>query len=139
MPRKIKPGDICSHCKVLEARPNGRCLPCNRKLAQAWDAKNRDRRNAYSKEHIDRMGRKHYNIKQRVSKYGISADEVLALLAKGRCDICGEETSGQIDHCHETGKVRGVLCIGCNTFLGKLEKRKHLLPIVWKYLGYTNE
>lgn len=41
------------------------------------------------------------------------------------CAVCGvreEKAQRQlsIDHCHETGKVRGVLCFACNTALGKL-------------------
>ena len=31
--------------------------------------------------------------------------------------------SGNIDHCHKTNKVRGILCHQCNTFLGYLEKK----------------
>jgi hypothetical protein len=46
----------------------------------------------------------------------------------GRCAVCDAEISlgfrsysGVIDHCHKTGKVRGILCWGCNVRLGKLE------------------
>lgn len=38
-----------------------------------------------------------------------------------RCPICGEiDESPYIDHCHKTGKVRGLLCQRCNTALGFL-------------------
>ena len=53
------------------------------------------------------------------------------------CDLCGTRFTGEwgvpslktigiIDHDHSTGKVRGKLCQGCNTALGKLERRGHL-------------
>lgn len=33
----------------------------------------------------------------------------------GRCAMCGYDTPGIVeDHCHTTGKVRGMLCRGCN-------------------------
>jgi len=63
-------------------------------------------------------------------KYGISTDELSALFLaqNGKCAICGKQLdmlapslSGlrpNIDHDHRTGKVRGLLCKGCNTSLG---------------------
>jgi endogenous inhibitor of DNA gyrase (YacG/DUF329 family) len=65
-----------------------------------------------------------------LKKHGVSADEynrIFALQA-GRCALCGKDYYGwnssttrplAIDHCHETGKVRGLLCGDCNTALGR--------------------
>ena len=41
----------------------------------------------------------------------------------GRCAICDQAVAGTIavDHDHATGKVRGLLCSGCNTALGVVE------------------
>lgn len=57
--------------------------------------------------------------------YGITLDEWRALfITQGSCcAICGtttlpENTSWSTDHCHRTGKVRGILCGHCNRLLG---------------------
>ncbi len=63
-------------------------------------------------------------------KYGISFEDVRAMLAQqdNRCALCPQELSFtktrglHIDHCHETGKVRGLLCGNCNMALGHLER-----------------
>jgi hypothetical protein len=44
---------------------------------------------------------------------------------KGRCMIChGEMNKPHVDHDHNTGKYRGLLCTSCNTGLGIYEKMK---------------
>ena len=63
------------------------------------------------------------------SKYGITLDDlnVMREAQNYSCSICRktEEELGyvlHVDHCHNTGQVRGLLCVGCNTVLGKIEK-----------------
>lgn len=60
-------------------------------------------------------------------KYGISLEDYESMLDKqgGCCAICkGQETRGansfSVDHCHSTGKVRGLLCNNCNRGIGLL-------------------
>ena len=58
--------------------------------------------------------------KQTLKKYGISRAEYEDLLAAqdGECAICGKTLYDvHIDHSHESGKVRGLLCNTCNTRL----------------------
>ena len=71
--------------------------------------------------------------------YGITLDEYDEMLAKqnGGCAICGTNTiRGRfaIDHCHTTGKVRGLLCFDCNTGIGKLKDDPSLLLTAYNYL-----
>lgn len=55
----------------------------------------------------------------------------------GRCKSClkqiGKKTAG-IDHCHTTGKIRGILCMQCNTALGSLEDNPLKIEALLNYL-----
>jgi hypothetical protein len=96
---------------------------------------------------VERFGKKHHyhtelcklcrNIKSRSVTYGISIDEVRALLARP-CDVCGDAMTSlkthHIDHCHDTGKVRGVLCHGCNTALGLVREDTQVLRALISYI-----
>ena len=83
------------------------------------------------------------------NKYGITRDDYNKLLKDqdGTCRIC--KKAGQhfrqgkplplcVDHNHETGKVRGLLCLNCNSGMGKLGDSIELLKEVIKYLEETD-
>lgn len=70
-------------------------------------------------------------------KYGISEEQYYEMIRSqgSKCAICStdEPTSKgwQIDHCHSTGKVRGILCHHCNTAIGQFKDNvEHLLSAV---------
>ncbi|WP_107103789.1 MULTISPECIES: endonuclease VII domain-containing protein [unclassified Streptomyces] len=54
--------------------------------------------------------------------YGITESERDEMIASqmGVCCICLAAPAVHVDHCHETGRVRGVLCFNCNSAIGKL-------------------
>lgn len=56
------------------------------------------------------------------NRYKLLAHEYqdLALKQEGRCAICDEpfNDDDHVDHCHTSGKVRGLLCHSCNRGLG---------------------
>lgn len=55
--------------------------------------------------------------------------------ANGQCEICKEElTRPHVDHCHKTGKVRGVLCSRCNTGLGMFRESLDIFLMAITYL-----
>ena len=61
----------------------------------------------------------------RFRRYGLTQDQYEQLLLEqtNQCAICNQEfaTTPHVDHCHETGKVRGLLCRKCNSGLGMLK------------------
>ncbi|MFC9929387.1 endonuclease VII domain-containing protein [Streptomyces sp. NPDC127190] len=58
-------------------------------------------------------------------KYGLTEAERDLLVASqgGVCCICLAAPPAHVDHCHETGRVRGVLCFSCNAALGQFKDR----------------
>lgn len=74
--------------------------------------------------------------------YNISIRDYHVLLANqdNRCSICGQtleesDISFAVDHNHNTGEVRGLLCRNCNTKLGWVEKVS--IENILKYLNYN--
>lgn len=88
------------------------------------------------------QGRKNY-IKY---AYGITIEkyEEMTLTQDNKCSICGKEENIKhqngkvkrlaVDHCHISGKVRGLLCTNCNTGLGKFKDSRELLAAALAYL-----
>lgn len=76
--------------------------------------------------------RKH-NLKTR---YGLTEADYDEMLEKqrGLCALCGDEMKRPVvDHCHETGKVRGILCHPCNIKLPAIEDMGWVM-LAWGYL-----
>ena len=53
----------------------------------------------------------------------------------GLCAICREAPAEHVDHDHETGQVRGLLCFNCNGALGQFRDRTDLMLRAVAYLG----
>lgn len=53
--------------------------------------------------------------------YGLTCEAYRALAATGVCSACRTPSSGRmsVDHCHETGRVRGLVHQSCNVGLGQ--------------------
>lgn len=84
------------------------------------------------------------NLKQR---YGITVDEYESLIANqnNACAICEVEIPDKleykgkrrsvVDHNHETGEVRGILCLKCNLVLGHARENTTILYRAIVYLS----
>jgi predicted nucleic acid-binding Zn ribbon protein len=78
--------------------------------------------------------------------YSITLEEYKDLVAlnDSKCWICGVHNddihnSLAVDHCHTTGKVRGILCHNCNVSIGKLGDTSEALLKAYNYLKKFEE
>lgn len=77
--------------------------------------------------------------KRRLKEYGITEGQYnsLLILQDERCYICSTWKGIKplhVDHCHESGAVRGLLCTSCNNGLGRFSDSIESLKKAVKYL-----
>jgi len=138
---------ICTKCtrsKELTEFAKGRrwCRQCCTAAHGKWRAENRAAYNEAAKQ-----WRANNRSKCRAAElkhhYGLSVADYDALLAQqgGACVICSKPHNPTarlgrlfVDHCHRTGKVRGLLCSKCNLAIGHLDDDPSLLERAVAYL-----
>lgn len=89
-----------------------------------------------SREDHRKIQRKEYCLKK---TYDISIEQYNKMLEdqNGVCDICHRPPITKalaVDHCHTTGKIRGLLCSSCNTALGSMQDNTDRLRNAIAYL-----
>jgi hypothetical protein len=109
------------------------CRSCDNK-------KNLDRYHNKGGKQKQKTRAQRYNLK----KYGLSVEEYneMVLAQDGKCKICLSTDSHRtntkynlfVDHCHKTGKIRGLLCHHCNAALGHMRDSKDVLERAIRYL-----
>lgn len=78
--------------------------------------------------------------RRRFRRYGLTEAEYDAILERQghRCGICLTDTPGvkgwAIDHCHDSGMVRGVLCSRCNSAIGLLQEDPNVIARAAEYV-----
>ena len=132
-----------------------RCKPCRResdkryreankesisKYMREYYAENGDtqilKRKAYYEENRERIRSREYE-----KKYGLTRNQVAQKLDDQdfKCLICSGTLLGvaeaKVDHCHTTGKVRGLLCNTCNLGLGLFKDSEENLANAIQYLA----
>lgn len=126
---------------VLKAGRSGRVNP-----GRFPECKACNRARALAHQRAMRLADPAYNRRSRLRRmYGISLEDYDAMLARqgGHCAICpatevgGRGGSFHIDHDHETGQVRGLLCHGCNVGIGNLGEDVDRLMAAAAYLLST--
>lgn len=83
------------------------CWPCQKtKARERWNS-------------LPEWKRRDTNLRNR---YKISEAEYVERFdaQNGRCSICDQERKLVVDHCHDTGDVRGLICGDCNKGIGFL-------------------
>ncbi len=76
----------------------------------------------------------------RKHKYGITPEQFDAMFTAqgGCCKVCGDRPKTlSVDHCHNTLKVRGLLCHKCNSALGLMKHQTTILESAISYLEGT--
>lgn len=98
----------------------------------------RDCRAEYKKNWTKREYAAQYNRRRKYAKYGLTTEAYETMRAEqdGRCAICMQEQEGDmyIDHCHEEGHVRGLLCFSCNVGLGHFSDDPGVLRAAAEYI-----
>ena len=69
-------------------------------------------------------------------RYGLCEGclEEMKIKQEFKCAICNEQTDLAVDHCHNSMKIRGLLCNNCNNGLGRFKDNIELLENAIKYL-----
>lgn len=144
MEAKHKPCIKCGIDKLLEEfhrdrnRKDGRrliCKVCAAEYQKDYQSRTKDKRRKYDRAYRinnrDKL-RAAYRKNDLKKNFDISIDEyeIMEKKQNGLCAICGlPETAKRkgvtrnlcVDHNHNTGKIRGLLCRNCNTAIGMLE------------------
>jgi len=116
----------------------------HRKAVKAYRQKNPDKYHGTRREAVARWREENpelYRAQHLQRTYGISLDEYQRMLEvqNGHCATCPSDTPGgrgtwHVDHCHSTGKIRGLLCRACNTALGLVKDNPETLRNLASYL-----
>lgn len=111
------------------------CKECCRERAKSNYARaDKTERTRIHREWV-RANRDHIRAYKTAQTIGVPVEEVKALLARGKCDLCGATANLCIDHCHRRGSLRGLLCGACNKGLGFFRDDPALLRKAARYLG----
>lgn len=141
---------------LINGRPRGKCRACyseyqkeryqkdlerRKAMSRADFAANRERRMETTRAWRARNPRKMRDARLRRT-WGIGIDEYEALLVAqgGRCAVCHGTDTGirwacfAVDHDHNTGAIRGLLCRRCNVAIGLFEDTAEFLRSGADYL-----
>lgn len=144
---------VCSKCKQEKSLNMFRSMKRTRPKDGDWyeyiNPQCRDCENKRNREKYHKTGKEQWSLtrkKYHVLKcYGLSEKDLFELYdkQKSKCSICltdivltGENVNNVacVDHCHDTNKVRGLLCRQCNAGLGQFKDDLSLLKSAIKYL-----
>jgi len=148
----------CSICKgakpineFVQDKRKGRgvgshCKKCHNMRSSVWYKNNKEQAMASTKgwKKSHPINTKLSQLKQNLKRmYGLTIEEYDAILMSqgGLCLICHTDTPGgrgrfHVDHDHDTGKIRGLLCHGCNIAIGHMREDPRILRSAADYLEY---
>jgi hypothetical protein len=138
--KTVKPFSEFYNYKNKNDNKSYRCKPCDDDARKKW------KKNNPEKAHLSQRER---NLKHR---FGVDLDWYQTQLKKQNycCAICKvkennvikgnrADISFAVDHCHKTGKIRGLLCNQCNRALGLFKDSSELITKAIEYLKRKKE
>lgn len=132
--RLVQAHGLCATCYRREYRKNNPA-----KTKKWWKISNRRRKGSgYAKKYYSQNKEKFRGLHLKYH-FGISSEQYTEMFKKqnGACAICGKfsiELNLQIDHDHETGRIRELLCGKCNRALGLLHDDINIFSSAIKYI-----
>jgi hypothetical protein len=137
----------CKVCNLAAKAARTALNPqANRDRVKRWREENPERYRAKMLEYAASPKKKTADRKSYLKrKYGMTLGDYERMFAAqgGVCAICGEsrpeERTLHIDHDHESGKIRGLLCFRCNNSLGDLRENYELFQRAADYLDRDDE
>lgn len=131
--RELYPSRHADYCKRYRDKHPDKV----RESQKAYRVKHSDKLKESRKARYDFDSHRYYILYR---KYGLTKEQYLSMFNEqgGRCAICEKVETDRylaVDHCHETGKVRKLLCKDCNTSLGKFNDSPDLLRKAAEYLA----
>lgn len=143
---------ICSRCKIdksieefyikdsISGKRKSWCKECQAKYIQEYKAREgevlRDKWRKASRKYTTEDKRRNKTLRQ----YGLTEEDYNRMYdeQEGKCGICGKSTTLVVDHNHDTGEVRRLLCNKCNVGLGCFNDNLLLLQRTVDYIaGWT--
>ena len=130
----------CPMCGGTDLNARKYCRPCVREYDRAWRAKDPDKRRAIDAARSRRWRRANpEKAREQLLRqlYGLTPERFVEILhAQGDvCAICEKPSTDYcVDHCHETNRVRGILCRPCNIGLGQFRDDPDLLLVAAHYV-----
>lgn len=108
-----------------------RCRTCQSKLMNSKAINRITKRKVYSKRYRDK--KREWGLK---NLYGLTLEDFneFEMEQNGRCKICLKEEKLVVDHCHDSGLIRGLLCHKCNLALGLFDDNVETLQRAIDYL-----
>lgn len=119
-----------------EGQPLSYCKACTDLRKDRWALENPEKMKAFRQRYWREKGRD----RQLFHKYGLTQKAFDELLArqKGKCASCSflfpDRKSMRVDHNHESGVVRAILCHSCNVALGLLKEDPRRVRQLLRYI-----
>lgn len=128
---------VCKECGERKSMTEFHWGPnktCRRRLCKSCQHAQQRRARSKNLDVFKMRGRQSHLRK----KYGIDQADYLRMRDEqgDLCLICRDSLPepAYVDHCHETGRVRGLLCLTCNTGIGSFKERPEVLIWAAAYL-----